>query len=129
MELWGEVLGIDGLGIHDDFSELGGHSLLAIRLVGRLRDAFGVDLPLSALFEAPTVAQLALEVLEKTVEGATGGDAAQAEDLEGLEDLMSRVEGLSAEELEALEAGGDLPDELLDRLLGDPDDDGESSHG
>jgi acyl-coenzyme A synthetase/AMP-(fatty) acid ligase/acyl carrier protein len=57
--IWAEVLSVKQVGIHDDFLELGGHSLLATRILTRVIEKFRVELSIQALFETPTVAQMA----------------------------------------------------------------------
>jgi amino acid adenylation domain-containing protein len=57
--IWSEVLGIERIGRHEHFFELGGHSLLAMRVISRVR-RIHPDLPLKAIFEHPTIAELAL---------------------------------------------------------------------
>jgi acyl carrier protein len=74
-EIWGELLKRDRVSIDDDFFVLGGHSLVATRVIARLRDAFDVELPLRALFEAVTVRTLAehIEMIRWAAHGSTIG--------------------------------------------------------
>ncbi|WP_084610648.1 hybrid non-ribosomal peptide synthetase/type I polyketide synthase [Archangium violaceum] len=62
LEIWRERLGTGEIGLHDDFLELGGNSLMAAQMLTRLREAFSVQLPLSALFDAPTVAGISARI-------------------------------------------------------------------
>jgi amino acid adenylation domain-containing protein len=63
VEIWRDVLALDKIGIHEDFFELGGHSLTAVRLFAAIERKLDARLPLSALFEKPTIAALA-EMIE-----------------------------------------------------------------
>ncbi|HEX6290385.1 MAG TPA: amino acid adenylation domain-containing protein [Herpetosiphonaceae bacterium] len=69
--IWAAVLKIERVGIHDSFFALGGHSLVATQIMSRVRDAFGIDLPLGALFDTPTVAGLAgrVEQAQRAAQG------------------------------------------------------------
>ncbi len=74
--IWAEVLGLPEVGEHDSFWQLGGHSLLAARVTARVRQDFGIDLPLRVLFEASTPAELAA-----VLAGRAGGPLAEASPL------------------------------------------------
>ncbi|WP_394841998.1 amino acid adenylation domain-containing protein [Pendulispora brunnea] len=70
--IWADVLKVDRVGVGDDFFALGGHSLQAVQVVSRIGEAFGRTVPLSAIFERPTVAELAewIELAERTASPA-----------------------------------------------------------
>ncbi|MEZ6088046.1 MAG: amino acid adenylation domain-containing protein [Pirellulaceae bacterium] len=67
--IWRQVVSLDRVGRYDNFFELGGHSLLATQVVSRIRDQFGIELPLRALFENPSISTLA-----KLLEGFVGAE-------------------------------------------------------
>ncbi len=66
--IWSEVLQLERVGIEDSFFDLGGHSFLAVQLASRIREEFGVELPLLQIFERPTIADLAETLLAGSVE-------------------------------------------------------------
>jgi phthiocerol/phenolphthiocerol synthesis type-I polyketide synthase E len=88
-EVWQELLGIDRVGLNDDFFALGGHSLLALRIIFRLNSELGLDLPTNAIFVHPTIAEIA-----GYIEGLSS-DIDEAE----VAELLDLVEQLSDEEL------------------------------
>jgi acyl-coenzyme A synthetase/AMP-(fatty) acid ligase/acyl carrier protein len=91
--IWSELLRVEQVGIHDTFFDLGGHSLLATQLVSRLSETFAVDVSLRSLFEAPTVADLAVLIAQKRSEHV---------DHATLDQLLLELDQLSDEEARAL---------------------------
>lgn len=73
-EIWGRLLGVEGIGIKDNFFDLGGHSLVAVRLFNELSERFDVDLPMSVLMQSPTI-----EALAGLIRPAEPADAASAD--------------------------------------------------
>lgn len=68
--IWQSILGLDKVGVQSDFFELGGHSLLATQCMSRIRDTFGVGLPVKALFNSPTIEDLCKKL--KTADTVSG---------------------------------------------------------
>jgi acyl carrier protein len=101
-EIWSEVLGVSQVGIHDNFFELGGHSLLATTVISRIRASFSVELPLRYIFEARTVARLALAITQ-----------GQAADVHAIERIQEQ------DELELLAQLDDFSDDQIDAMLRD----------
>ncbi|HEX8292633.1 MAG TPA: acyltransferase domain-containing protein, partial [Pyrinomonadaceae bacterium] len=90
--VWQELFGIERIGVNDNFFELGGDSLLAIQLVSRLRKSLEVELPLSGLLQAPTVAGVTAAIEEMLSESQEDDE---------VERLLREIEALSPDELQA----------------------------
>ncbi|TVT92258.1 non-ribosomal peptide synthetase [Pseudomonas sp. RGB] len=86
--IWAEVLKVDKVGVQDNFFELGGHSLLATQIASRVQKTLQRDVPLRAMFECSTVAELA-----EYIEGLAANEIS-AEKVDRLSDLMAELEGL-----------------------------------
>ncbi len=100
-EIWQEILGIGEVGIHDSFFELGGHSLVAPKMILQVREAFGVDFPLSHLFEAPTVAGMAaaVEILRQEGELAAAPEVDLAAEAVLAQDIRAEGEAPDPERI------------------------------
>ena len=83
VEIWAEFLGIERVGVQDNFFELGGHSLLATQVITRIHERLRVDVPLIALFQMPTVEQLAVLVEEKILDVLEALEDAEVQALVG----------------------------------------------
>ncbi len=80
VEIWENILGFQGIGIHDDFFDLGGHSLIATKMVAHIRETFDVEVALPRLFEVRTIYELSQAVealLMEKLEGMTDEEAAR----------------------------------------------------
>ena len=91
--LWADALGVEEVGVHDDFFEVGGHSLLATRLVSRIAELFQFELPLRTFFEERSVARVAASM---------AGDAAAGERVRRIAELVVSVAGYSDAEAESM---------------------------
>jgi amino acid adenylation domain-containing protein len=89
-EIVSDVLKIDKVGVNDNFFELGGHSMLGTLVISLIREKLEIELPLRALFEAPTVSGIAMAITEAQLEET---------DEEELNEMLDELEGLSEEEI------------------------------
>lgn len=92
-DIWAQVLGLEQIGIFDNFFALGGHSLLAIQLLSQVWDVFQAELSLSSVFETPTVAELAIAIVERR--------AVQADD-GALRQVLAELEDLSEDDVQTI---------------------------
>jgi acyl carrier protein len=85
------VLSVDQVGLHDNFFDLGGHSLAATRVVAQVIKKYQLEIPLQALFQSPTVAQMAAVITE---------NQANTLDEQELDRILTQLESLSDEQAE-----------------------------
>jgi acyl transferase domain-containing protein len=113
--IWRELLGVPHVGLHDDFFQIGGHSLLGLQVLARVREIFTVELPLRALFEAPTLGELVAMVREHRgrPDQVPQPEMAPAGRLDA-EDLLDRIDDLSEGEMDTLLAELATAEEEMD---------------
>jgi amino acid adenylation domain-containing protein len=91
--IWGEVLKVSPIGIHDNFFDLGGHSLAATRVIAQVFEQFQMEVPLQSLFQSPTIAEMAAVITEHQAKKLGKGE---------LDRILAELESLSDEEARRL---------------------------
>jgi acyl carrier protein len=86
-------LGVERVGIHDNFFDVGGHSLLATQVISRIRDAFHVEIPLRQIFERPVMAALADAIVQAQTDQANEAEIAQ---------ILAELGDISEEDAQAI---------------------------
>ena len=104
--VWEEVLDIRPVGIHDNFFDLGGHSLAASRVIARVIQTFQLELPVKALFDAPTVAWMAAIITQNKLRQASNAELTR---------MLCEVEAMTEEEAQKQLARGSVPSFTGDR--------------
>ena len=101
-EIWAQVLGVERVGVHDNFFDLGGHSMLATQIISRTRKILQIELPLRRFFEAPTIAEQASAISEIETGNRLALLTTELAELHELEQLSeSEAKRLLEEELRA----------------------------
>jgi len=90
VEIWQEILGIERIGVHDNFFALGGHSLMAARLIVTIRDRLGLNLPFKILFANPTIAKTASRISELDAQSETESQPEDQAD-DGIDWTLDRI--------------------------------------
>jgi len=91
VEMWANALGFDRVGVHDNFFDLGGDSLAASRVISRVIQTFQLELPVKALFDSPTVAEMAALIKQNEAKRASDAELAR---------MLREVEAMTEEEAE-----------------------------
>jgi acyl carrier protein len=107
-DIWSRVLGVEQIGATDNFFMVGGHSLLATQVVSRVRQSFQIEIPLRAMFESPTIAELSLVIEKIRSEQSPSGVStisARRRGARNLEEILSKVQQLSEDEARQLLQG------------------------
>ena len=94
--IWQDVLSLDRVGVNDNFFDLGGHSLAASRVISRVIQAFQVELPIKALFDAPTVTAMATIIAQNQTKRASNAELAR---------MLNELDSMSEEEAQNQLAG------------------------